>query len=355
MAALPCAMVKLAVEPNRTWSVPRIVVEAYAQLVQDYPSMHGVWIADHDVVRLLQARYDFAGAGKGNLKVQSVNKYFAEIGPLRLGSNFANYPELNVLGHYQIFRNIKPDEPKTAFYYAGSKKDVNTVPALDRTEPVNAFELDQMVLKSDLCCSGLLKNVERSTTDDVARQLVLLGPYVVKQHAPRPRAITTDDGRRVRQKPGPKPRSKPPPAPKLCRGWSAPKYNPLIRHSLIACLGALPPESEELIPEIFPLIGPKNFYVVYRKRGDPTFCIYCTEHDASDCELDSRSYKHCTACLKASGRIRSFRYHKRKNENQHEIGNSEDVDERTDYRDGYGDHYNDTNASLHYGADMQKL
>ena len=344
-------MVQIAEEePNRMWSVPRIFVEAYVQVVHDFPGLYGVWIADHDVVRLLQARYDFAGAGKASLKVQNVNKYFAEIGPLRLGSAFAKYPELNVLGYYQIFRNIKPEGPKAAFYYACSKNDVNVVPVLDRAEPVIGFELDKMVLNSDICCSSLLKTMERSTSDDVARQLMLIGQGVVKKRAPRPRRAENDEGPRVRQKRGPKPKPKPPPAPKQCRGWSAPKYNPLIRHSLIACLGALPSESEVLIPEIFPLMGPKDFYVVYSQQSEPTFCIYCIEHDPANCELDSRSYKHCAACLRASGRLRTFMYLKGKNEKQHQTGHNEDVHESTDYRVGYGDHYRDAEASLDYGV-----
>ena len=350
----PCAMVKLADEPNRSWSVPRTAVEAYAQLIRDFPMAQDVWLADHDVVRLLQVRYDFTGAGRINLKVKSMNKYFTEIGPVRLGGNFLKHPELNVLGHYQIWRRIK-QEPK-AFYFASSKKNVGSVPGLDSEEPENGLQLDRMVLDSDVCCVFLLSIMKLCTSDDVAVQVAALRlpkPTVGKKR-PAPKVMDTAENceaPQARRKPGPKPKPKPPPCPKPCLGWNASKYNPLIRMSLVAFLDALPPESEMLIPEQFPIVGPKDFYAVYNKDCEPSFCIYCHNHDPSNCERDKRSYKHCTACMKASGRLRTHLYLKSKHEQHQQTQRDESEDEVK--RGENHNHY--TGTSLDYGFHVSEF
>jgi hypothetical protein len=91
---------------------------------------------------------------------------------------------------------------------------------------------------------------------------------------------------------------------------------------------------------------------VYSKDRDPAFCIYCHNHDPSNCERDGRSYKHCTACMKASGRLRTHLYLKSKNEQQ-QPERHEDESEDEVNRGENQNHY--TGPSLDYGFHVSEF
>lgn len=422
----PCAKVKVAEDDDdrrhnnnnpQRWSTPRTVVEAYVRLRRDHAALQNIWLADHDVVRLLDARYDFRGGGaRIKLTVKGVNKFFMSIGPMRLGKNFCHHPELNLLGHYRVWRNVKPGDASPAyhaFYFMCSEDRMTAVPVLDEeaAKPKHPFDLDQLLLNSDLRCNSLLNNMKRCTDDEIAFHLVALRAPKQRQQQPssssKKRAAPklcensagteasaaskvprneSDDGAtknssaniaaaaaadynndntaiKVRRKPGPKPKPKPPPAPKPCLGWSGFKFNPLIRRSLVQYLDAQPPESDMVIPSKFPLLGPKDFHVLYNPQSSstncssgeheeappPPFVVYANGHDPSNCERAQRSYKHCPVCMKASGRLRTYLYLKGNKNNGNRHNNAESVEEDNDY-DSYDANEEGTTTTNHPNA-----
>jgi len=344
----------------RDWSTSRLILEAYVRLHKDVPALANAWIADVDVVRLLNARYDFAGAANLRLQAKNVNKHFSQLGTIMLGANFEvaqqHHPvqQVNLLGHYRVWRNVKRGTAapeKCAFYYACSEDKMAQAPVLEQeTTAKDAFDLDKLVLQSDLLCNEVLKTLERCTNDEVAFHLLAF--RLPKQPAAAAAAASSSGQKRaalgtdttnsaataasngaaaaaappekkIRQKPGPKPRPKPPPEPKLCKGWSGDKYASLIRHSLVVYLQAQPEDSTLVIPTRFPLKGPKDFHVRYdRTREETPFCIFANGHDPANCERSPKSYKHCPCCMRASGRLRTYRYLKAKHQ-----GNDEDDDD----------------------------
>jgi len=399
----PCAKVDVAEDQHNheSWSTARTVVEAYIRLRQDYAVLRNIWLADTDVVRLLDARYDFRGAAKIKLTVKGINKYFMSIGTLRLGKNFCNHPELNLLGHYRVWRNVKlgaANPEHHAFYYMCSEDQMTKVPVLDEetAKAKNPFDLDKLLLYSDLCCNSLLGAtiMKRCTNDEISSHLTALRnpkqpcSTSKKRAAPElreneteesaakaPRSATKDSlaknsaaaedndrtEKKVRRKPGPKPKPKPPPPAKLCVGWSGPKVNPLIRRSLVQCLDAQPSESNTIIPSTFPLVGPRDFHVVYNRHQassssdaealpSPQFVVYANGHDPSNCERAQRSYKHCLVCTKASGRLRTYLYLKKSKNHPQQHDNAAEEDDDGGDCDNY-DEEERTNRNAGQNAD----
>lgn len=341
------------------WNPSRCLFTAYMNMRNDIPKLKGAWLSDEDVVRLLQARYDICRYI--NITPLSMNKHFTREASKYLGTNFDRYPLLNDEGHYRIWRRVKKglgvisDIPMAFYFAAADEEEASKLPIVIDTE----YKSDKLFTDSRVLTNQVLHEMRVQDTmrvkDEVAFRLSAFNLPHLAMLATNKDGNETEDGstqanvgvkrkslddmmgidppKRSRRKPGPKAKPKVAPEPKVCRGWSGQKYDEeLIRRSLIVAL-----ENQEgalIIPEKFDLRGPKNFIVRYdpQKETSP-FIIYSKDHDPENCPIDSKSYKHCTACAKASGRLRTYRYLKKKNNRSSDGGGGGGGDEDDDEDD----------------------
>jgi len=80
----------------------RLMVEAYAQIRRDFPSLMDTWLNADEVVTLLKACYDFQRAGM-TLDATRLNNAVGHHGDFVLGANFDDsLPRINEQGHYRV-------------------------------------------------------------------------------------------------------------------------------------------------------------------------------------------------------------------------------------------------------------